>query len=140
MTNQDSTGTETVREEKPFSELRLFVLFNELDRLIYLLQSRMDGKVIPLSSDKHVQAVLRDLGKRREWALSQLPQFGVEPFKTSGDSVTEEYRAWFRWWKEFFYGLPEEEQLRIMEESFREQETGQDRRPAGTWRDLIIRS
>jgi hypothetical protein len=122
-----------MEEYQPITdELRLFILFNELDRLIYLLQSRQDNGIIPTISGKHAQALLKELGRKRTWALSQLQQFGVESLKESGASLTEEYRAWFRWWKDYLFSLTEEDRLQIMDGS-----KTWNQRPSGSWKDLI---
>ena len=119
------------------NELDLFLLFYELDRLSYLLRSRLDNGVIPEVSIKHVQAILKEFGKKRDWAFTQLSQFNVDPFKTSGETITEEYRAWYRWWKDYFMGLSEV--LRMKLEGFNKlpEEERKTLIPAGNWRDLI---
>jgi hypothetical protein len=116
------------------SELELFLLFYELDRLGYLLRSRLDKGIIPDVSVKHVQAILKEMGKKRDWAFTQLPQFGVEPFKTTGKTITEEYRAWYKWWKDSFLGFTEEVRLKILEGS---EEERRNLVPSGSWKDLI---
>jgi hypothetical protein len=124
-----------VCDYKPITnELDLFLLFYELDRLGYLLRSRLDKGIIPDISVKHVQAVLKELGKKRDWAFTQLPQFGVEPFKTTGETITEEYRAWYKWWKDYFSELPEEMKLKIFEGTYIHSDILV---PSGTWKDLI---
>lgn len=118
-----------------YSEFGLFLLFYELDRLGYLLQSRHKNGVIPEISLKHVQAILKELNRKRDWAFTQLPQYGVEPFKTTGETITEEYRAWYKWWRDFFLNLPEQETYTLLE-NFSPEKTSEIR-PAGTWKDLI---
>jgi hypothetical protein len=115
--------------EPAYSEFGLFLLFYELDRLGYLLQSRLKNGIIPEVSTKHVQAVLKELNKKRDWAFTQLPQYGVEPFKTTGETITEEFRAWYKWWRDFYLTLPEEK--------YAEKVIDATLRPSGTWKDLI---
>jgi hypothetical protein len=118
-------------------EIKLFVLFHELDRLSYLLRSRLDNGIIPEVSVKHIQAVIKELGRKRDWAFTQLPQFGVDPFKTTGETITEEYRAWYKWWKDYLSTLSEDLRMKILEGSGVSSETVLV--PSGTWRDLIGR-
>jgi hypothetical protein len=118
------------------NELDLFLLFFELDRLGYLLRSRLDRRIIPEVSVKHVQAILKELGRRRDWAFTQLQQFGVDPLKTTGETITEEYRAWYKWWKDFFSELAEEIRLKIFEGSLSDEER-KNLTPSGSWKDLI---
>ena len=128
-----------MNDYKPVTnELDLFLLFYELDRLNYLLKSRLDNGVIPETSIKHVQAVLKELGKKRDWAFTLLSQFSVEPFKTTGATITEEYRAWYKWWKDYFMELAEDLRLRLLEspDKFPEEER-KVLTPTGSWRDLI---
>ena len=123
------------------NELDLFILFHELDRLSYLLESRLQAGIIPEETIKHVQAVLKGLWKKREWAFSMLPQYGVNPFKMTGKTITEDYRAWYLWWKDYLVNLPEELRLRVLQEvkgtiTLSEVEK-KALTPPGSWRDLI---
>jgi hypothetical protein len=125
-----------MNDYKPITgELDLFLLFYELDRLNYLLRSRLDNGVIPEASLKHVQAVLKELNKKRAWALTLLPQFGVEPYKLNAPSITEEYRAWFKWWKDYFLGFSEELRLKVMEGLSEEEKKTMV--PPGTWKSVV---
>jgi hypothetical protein len=123
------------------NELDLFILFHELDRLSYLLESRMTAKIIPEESIKHVQAVLKGLWKKRSWAFTLLPKFGVDPYKTTGKTLTEEYRAWYQWWKTYLSNLPEEYRLRVLQEVKGSLTlTDAEKKaltPPGSWKDLI---
>jgi hypothetical protein len=114
------------------TELELFILFFELDRLIYLLESRSETGTIPELSWKHAQAIIKELNKKREWALSQLSSFGVNPCQMGGKTITEEYRAWYQWWQDYLFGLSEEERLKIW--ATPKEFTN---RPAGDWKTLI---
>jgi hypothetical protein len=98
----------------------------------------LENGVIPEVSAKHVQAVVKELGKKRDWAFTQLYPFSVEPFKTTGETITEEYRAWYKWWKDYFLGLTEEVRLKILEgpEKLPEEER-KNLIPSGSWKDLI---
>jgi hypothetical protein len=111
-------------------EIELFSRIFEIDRLMYLLDSRSDS-IISGSANKHVQAILRDLSSKKDSFFDQLPLFGVNP-TADGGQKTAEFRAWFKWWKDFVLNLPEEKRLEIITT-----ETKTDLRPTGTWRDLI---
>ncbi len=123
------------------NELDLFILFHELDRLSYLLESRLTAKIIPEVSTKHVQSVLKEIWKKRDWAFTMLPKFGVNPFKMTGKTITEEYRAWYQWWKEYLSNLPEDMRLRLLEEVKGALKlTDAERKaltPPGSWKDLM---
>lgn len=127
--------------EQIFDELDLFILFHELDRLSYLLESRSSAKIIPEESIKHVQAVLKGIWKKREWAFNELPKYGVNPYKLNGKTITEEYRAWYQWWKEYLSSLPEYLRLRLLEEVKGNLKLSNAEKkaltPPGSWKDLI---
>lgn len=121
-------------------EIKLFVLFHELDRLGYLLQSRLDNGVIPEISLKHVQAILKEIGKKRDWAFIQLRNFGVDPLKVTGETLTEEYRAWYKWWRDYLATLEEDLHMKILENFDKlAEEDYKGLVPPGTWKDLIGR-
>ena len=123
------------------SELDLFILFHELDRLSYLMESRLSAGIIPEISTKHVQSILKELWRKRDWAFSLLPQYGVNPFKTTGKTITEEYRAWYQWWKGYLINLPEELRLRLLEEVSGSLKLSEAEKialtPPGSWKDLL---
>ena len=127
-----------MNEYQPITnELDLFLLFYELDRLGYLLRSRLSIGIIPEVSVKHVQSVLKEINKKKDWAFTQLPQFNVDPFKTIGTTITEEYRAWYKWWHDYYLSLPEEMRLRILEDSKMTEEEKKAMIPSGSWKDLL---
>jgi hypothetical protein len=79
-----------------------------------------------------VQAVVKELNRKREWALTQLPQFNVNPCQLNGETITEEYRAWYKWWQTYLFGLSDDERLKIWENP--KEFSG---RPAGSWKSMI---
>ena len=129
-------------EYQPISlELDLFILFYELDRLSYLLESRLITGIIPEISKKHVQAILKEIRRKRDWAFGLLPKYGVDPFKMSGKTITEEYRAWYQWWRDYLSSLSEDVRLRLLEEVKGTLKlTDAEKRaltPPGSWKDLL---
>ena len=123
------------------SELDLFILFHELDRISYLLESRLTADIIPEVSKKHVQAILKELWRKRDWAFSLLPNYGVDPFKMSGKTITEECRAWYLHWKDYLSNLPEDMRLRLLEEVKGTLKLTEAEKkaltPPGSWKDLL---
>jgi hypothetical protein len=123
------------------SELELFILFHELDRLSYLLESRLTANIIPEISKKHVQAILKEIRRKRDWAFNLLPTFGVNPFKMTGKTITEEYRAWYQWWWKYLSNLPEDMRLRLLEDVKGSLELSENEKktliPSGSWKDLL---